>query len=252
MVTKRPQTFVYPWHPSSQGGARLAGAMKVGLFNRDYHSFGANAKYVLFNWGFTSDIKLGENIRILNEPKKLREAGKTSVFFKKAEKVANVPPYTESIAEAISWLREGNEVLAKGRGGEWVTFDTDPLSFVESGFFTQYKKKSGEFLVHVVAGAVIGIERLVPQQTDDKDAVFNHRFRTRENGFIPEAIDVWPESIGEAAPRIVEALGLDFGCVHFLWNNVTKKSYALGFDGIPILSEELAKEYATALKDFTT
>lgn len=247
------KAYVWPWNPRSVGASLLGKALNIPVYNSDYMTLDTTTPYTILNWGFTVNYSRS-NFNVINDPRRIVEAKKSKVFFKLAGKVTEVPPHTDSIAEAIGWLRDGVEVLAKGgsqsrSANEWATFDEHPLSFVEATHYAQYKKKSAEFVVHVVGPAVVGIEKIVPMVVDDKDVVFNHRFRTRQNGFVTELVEEgYPEHIESDAIKVVEALGLTFGSVHFLWNNVTKKSYALGYEPTPIMSQAIVKGYAEGLK----
>lgn len=242
--------YVWPWHPASQGAAKLANALKVAVFNGDYMTLPMTGSTII-NWGLANPLKTQAPYTIINEPRRVQDARRSKVFFAKAEKVTTVPPHTEDLGTAIAWLRDGIEVLAKASDGRWETFDDEPSIFLEARHFAQYKKKSAEFVVHVVGEKALGVEKLVPLP-DSGGLPFNGKFRTKQNGFVPELTIDYPDELPEAAVDVVRVLGLTFGSVHFLWNNVSKRSYAIGYEANPVLPDELFNLYAEALKPYTT
>ena len=108
-----------------------------------------------------------------------------------------------------------------------------------------YKKKKHEYRVHVFNGEVIDIT----QKKKRKGAEFlDTKIRNHKNGWVYAREDITePEDLRQQAARAMYAVGLKFGAVDLIWNELENKSYVLEINTAPGLTGATLEKYAQAI-----
>lgn len=174
---------------------------------------------VVINWGSSTPFhNMGEAV-YLNNPKAVARAANkltTQMVFDKAA-LDYILPYTTNIVNARKMIEEGKVVVCRtkltGNSGEGIIIAEKIEDLVEAKLYTEYKKKTDEYRVHVFDGKVISVQRKARKMDVPKEDV-NWKIRNLEGGFIfaRTGFDV-PRVVTRAAKEAVKALGLDFGAV---------------------------------------
>ena len=248
--------WIMPYKEGSESVRLLKEAMGVRSIKLENSKWKNSPNRVVINWGNTSpQIDDKENVKWINHPDVVASSVNKIETFKKLYQYVACVPHTTNPDKAVSWLREGREVVARkkinGMGGEGIT-----LCNYESGIplvplYTLYIPKKSEFRVHYVKGlGVIKIQRKARKLDVPLDRV-NWKIRNINNGFIYALADDVDMSIqirlAEMAKTAITKLGLDFGCLDVIYNETSDCLYLLEVNSAPGLSETTAKDYARNL-----
>lgn len=117
--------------------------------------------------------------------------------------------------------------------------------------FTEYKKKSAEYRVHVFCGEVIRFQVKKRKLGARADPMI----RCHENGWVfceenQITSSAEHDSVIHESRLAVDALGLDFGAVDVIWNNHEAKAYVLEVNTAPGLEGGTLAAYAKAIIDW--
>ncbi len=241
---------IVPYARSSMSAKALAASLGEALGYYVWRGQPLTGNYLNLNWGSNRSLT-GANW--INCPAaKSRATDKTTAFRCMDTHGVRHVPFTTSQQEAAAWLLEGNTVLARTPGGQGgsgihVVHPNQPLPFMP--LYTKLIEKQKEFRVHVVNGSVIDVQekrrRNGAPPTDgivrshDNDWVFCHQN-------IIEPADL--RSTGVSA---VAALGLDFGAVDLLWNQLAG-CLVLEVNTAPGQSPSTTRKYTEALVKYVT
>ena len=154
----------------------------------------------------------------------------------------NIVEYTtEPPTESGLWVAR---TKLNGHSGEGIIlFDpsTDPVP--NAPLYTKYKKKKHEYRVHVFAGNVID----VTWKRKRKGVVADNKIRNWKNGWVycREGITYKPEML-DLAKAACYYLGLDFGAVDIIYNELEDKYYVLEVNTAPGLTGSTLAAYTNA------
>lgn len=178
-------------------------------------------------------------------------------FFKAAAEVAelNVPLWTESTEVAQGWIDDGITVFGRkyltshsGNGIielEAETITTDKIC----PLYTQYKKKSAEYRVHVFNGSVIDIV----QKKKRRNTENNSKIRNIANGWVYCREDVVVADVAAITKQALLACvasNLNFGAVDIIYNTKENKYYVLEVNTAPGMEGQTVIKYANAIKSY--
>jgi glutathione synthase/RimK-type ligase-like ATP-grasp enzyme len=260
-------TLVLAYANYSKGAKALARALGVKVYTpeslgRDFPSaFGK--KDTIINWGnaFKKNAYLTE-CRIINPLAAVAACSNKITFFKgqqQAKDGARIPTFTTNLEEALGWVTEKIPTMgrdSRGSCGTDIVFsDEDLQRFTSSDFWVQYKKKKEEFRVHLVAGAVVAVQKKSLRKTDPDTGSeidtknVDFRVRNLRNGFVFQRHDIAvPGDVVEQAKLAMTASGLDFGAVDVIWNEHEGNAYVLEINTAPGLEGTTITDYATPIK----
>ena len=194
---------------------------------------------------------------IINHPTQVGYATNKLEFFRYLSEHddINLPDYTTSLDEAISWVPNGAVVARTrltGHSGEGIVLMTEdnPGGFVRAPLYTRYIKKQDEFRVHVVNNEVIDVQRKALSSEAVREDV-DWRIRNHAGGFIyaREGVDL-PDVAKEQALRVIRRCGLDFGAVDLIYNRRQDKYYVLEVNTAPGLTGTTLTNYTNAMRGF--
>lgn len=169
------------------------------------------------------------------------------------DRQVNIPEWTTDPGIAGDWIdNKHRTVLARhtltghsGQGIEILTTDLTPWGIPVAPLYVMYKKKKHEYRVHVFNGEVIDIT----QKKKRKGAEFlDTKIRNHKNGWVYAREDTTePEDLRQQAARAMYAVGLKFGAVDLIWNELENKSYVLEINTAPGLTGTTLEKYAQAI-----
>lgn len=254
--------FIFPYHSASLGARKLAQNCSFQFHKREYiyNAFEKvrGGKFTVINWGNRRPfgVSYPEQVTVCyyNDPVKVNNMlDHIDTFTLLKNKGIPTPDFTTSVTEAIDWHRSGRPIFAKSRFGR-TTFSENLVQFVESPFWTVYKKKTNEYRVHVAFGDIIAIQEKKLRETDHLGNPINpedvdFRIQSGENGFIlRKTSDDVVARVRDLAKDAIKACELDFGAVDIINNRVTKKSFVYKVRPSPLLNEDLAVDYGKAFQ----
>lgn len=259
---QKNRVIIYPYKKVSKSGKALASNFHVKM--TDYVIYGDlpfdDNPYLLVNWG-SRGVPVEytrSNIKILNPADKIAIAS-NKLDFLNCMNISNVrtPEFTTEPDVALAWGEEGHEVLGRRKygscGKDIVFFSEDIVGFMQSEFWTKYKKKKAEYRIHIFDGKIIDQQRKALRKTDEQGneidpSDIDFRVRNLANGFVFVRNDVNPpDDVVEQALRSIEATGLDFGAVDVMWNATEMKAYVLEINTAPGLEGSTIESYVNAI-----
>lgn len=263
--------FMWKYSPESVGGSNICRALPAMSIFHENSKFQGSPEKIVINWGSSALPDEVKKCKVINKEANVIQAANKLSFFKKVQGAARIPEFTESLDEAMTWVKEGKEVLARtilnGHSGKGIVFFSDaPVEFAEGKLFTVYKKKKAEFRVHIIFGDIVLIQKKALRQTDDDgnqidpDSI-DFRVQNLKNGFIFKRNDVIvPQDVRSQALLAYEASGLDFGAFDVIWNEHENRAYVLevntapGLEGTTIFdySNRFAREFGLAEKNVSS
>lgn len=250
---------IVPYRSGSQSARDLSGALRVPrLLAPDRSSYRPRQGDVLINWGCSSLAAYGWALEpdvVLNEPEYVGWASNKLTAFQVMERGGvSIPGFTEDADEARLWLQEGHTVLARtmlransGRG--IVKLEGPGVDIPDAPLYTKYVRKQSEWRVHVFDGRVIHRQRKIARTGVEPT---DWQIRNYDNGFIFQqqfSPDMWHDELGDESVAAVEALGLDFGAVDVVWNNLSSTAYVIEVNTAPGIEGTTLDKYVEAFKE---
>ena len=271
---------IYPYRTFSRGARALAlylapfeqpnakkpnprKLLDINFFDEDGSVTTKN--FMIVNWGMTAKKSFftgnSNHYKFLNHPERVKLCNDKIRFFEHVKgSSVRVPDYTVDLEQAMKWLDEGAIVLgrsSRGSGGNDIKFfDKDPEEFVESDFFSKYKKKKEEYRIHIFNDRIICSQKKVLREFDDNGdpvdkSLVDFRIRNHTHGFIFQKHNIDPPAdVIDQARAAIEKVGLAFGAVDVIWNEYEKKAYVLEVNTAPGLEGTTVKAYGDAILDF--
>lgn len=164
--------------------------------------------------------------------------------------LVNIPEWTDSQPVAEGWQQNKKTLMARtilnGHSGAGIyVVEPDDFHVPKAPLYVMYKKKKHEYRVHVFNGEVIDIT----QKKKRKGAEFlDTKIRNHKNGWVYAREDITePEDLRQQAARAMYAVGLKFGAVDLIWNELENKSYVLEINTAPGLTGATLEKYAQAI-----
>lgn len=252
---KRP--IIYPYKMGSASARALANALGAPRV-RPTDSYSPRENHLIINWGNSKWPNwLGVPVRFLNRCDRVAIASnKLRTFQSLAAHKIPAPEWTRDVDVAVEWLSDNTVVerhRLSGHSGEGIVLRRDKLA--QAPLYVKYKKKRKEFRVHVCRARASNHLEVLDVQEKRRDRSYNGErndyVRTHRTGWvycrsqILEPTDLRPVSIAA-----VGALGLDFGAVDVIWNELDDKCYVLEVNTAPGLAGTTLDKYVAALKEW--
>lgn len=243
--------IIRPYKPSSRSAKLLAEA--VGGKRIYYgHKFKPHQSDVVVNWGGSDNVPWWPFSKVLNNPAHTHHAAnKKTAFTEMWEKEVPTPEFTPFKEIAKTWLDAGKIVVVRHKltanQGKGIQLLKPSDEIPNAPLYTLYKKKKKEFRVHVFNGKVIDVQQKKRRNGQEADQYI----RNIGAGwvFCREGI-VEPSSLREVSINAVKALGLDFGAVDVIWNQLEDKCYVLEVNTAPGIEGSTVNSYANAIKEY--
>lgn len=246
---------------ASDGVLSLKQHMGIKKIKVEESKFKGKPEKTVINWGSTKLPPEVLKCNVLNLPDKIALASNKLTFFNRVKQVYPeiIPPFTENVQDAITWLKEGYTIVCRtilnGSGGAGIVLvdkDTEPFKIPKAPLYVQYVPKKEEYRIHVIKNNVIDFQRKVRStRSDIPVSETNFKIRNLENGFIYQRENVNPnESVFDVAKKAIEVSGLDFGAVDVIFGSKSKVPYVLEINTAPGLQGMTIENYAKAFKDY--
>jgi len=245
---------IYPYKRGSASAKALSQALSTKL-GRIVRRVKASGKYHpkersrVVNWGSYEQPSWGlPRHKLLNPLVQIAVARNKIKTFEKLKGKVPIPEYSLSSVDAKRWWNDGGIVLcrktvtgAQGAGIHIAKMEYAPI--VDAPLYVKYIPKKKEFRVHVFRGKVIDI--VEKRRSTTHGPVESEYIRSHANGWIfcREGIQE-PSDLKFSAIASVNALGLDFGAVDIIWNEVFDKCYVLEVNTAPGIEGLTVDKYA--------
>jgi glutathione synthase/RimK-type ligase-like ATP-grasp enzyme len=242
---------VYPYIKGSASAKALARALGNKVLKLTNSKYRPRKGDVVVNWG-ASDVPQFEKARVLNHDVSLAQC-KLKALQNMERYGVRVPPYATHIREAENLkFPVMCRTKLRGHSGAGIEIANDIDDLVPAPLYTQYIKKKDEFRVHVVADEH-GATAFYVQRKARKLNVDNPDWKVRNLAggfvFVETPIENVHTDVLEQACQAVIALGLDFGGVDVIWNQMEEKAYVLEVNTACGLEERTAQHYKYAILD---
>jgi len=218
--------------------------------------------HLLINWGGGHNCPLVDKLHangpacVLNLTGNGTEASNKRSFFEKMQQSAiSIPRVAYSKDAAEEMLGECDMIVARhvlqGHSGEGIELIDDPDKITEAPLYTEYVRKKWEFRVHIVDHQILGdsLTTMKVRRRDVPDEKVNWQVRNFDNGFtygldkLDEVDHKLRQRISEAALETIRHLGLDFGAVDIIYNELRDKLYVLEVNTAPGCEGRTAEFY---------
>jgi hypothetical protein len=175
-------------------------------------------KYLIVNWGGTSQVAGAAGSMVLNKPEAVNVArNKLTTFDRlKAAGFGNLPDYWTKAPTAVE---RGKSIILQrtvdGQSGSGITIKRPGEALSVAPLYVRYVPKEIELRVHVMNGKAIAVQQK-RKKNDVQMAEDKQLIRSHHNGWVFAVNDISREAAEAAKPVAVEAcrlLGLDFGAV---------------------------------------
>lgn len=247
--------MIYPYKPGSEGAKALSEATGMKRISHVNSKFKGAAHKLVLNWGASILPEEVEKCMVINKPEAIELASHKVKFFKALAGKVRMPEFTEDNIVAKAWSDEGIIVFArtsyKSCGGKDIDVLNTPEDFGnyfhhKVKFYTKYVPKKHEFRVHVFGGKVLAHRRKA--LSNDWKGNKNFLIRNHDNGFVfvKEGYDI-PQDVVDQAIAAVEGIGLHFGAVDVIYNELQKKAYVLEVNTAPGLEGSTIDTYKEAI-----
>jgi glutathione synthase/RimK-type ligase-like ATP-grasp enzyme len=249
------KSFIYPYKAGSHSAKALAKASNSRRIKREGSKFVGTALKVVVNWGSSTMPRGVAEANVLNRHIAVKQAGNKLAAFRAMEEAGvSIPPFTDDIAYAKSWILHGQEVVCRkkltGYGGDGIVMASTMEEMVPAPLYTRYIKKISEWRVHVFRDEIIMLQRKA-RRLDVPDDQVNWQVRNHDNGFIFEHMEVNPPvQVVDQSMKAVEALKLDFGAVDVVFNERDDEAYVLEINCAPGLEGTTLERYSAAIERY--
>jgi glutathione synthase/RimK-type ligase-like ATP-grasp enzyme len=255
--------FILPYKSGSLSAKSLAQALHCKRLKTEGSRYIPRAHHIIVNWGTSSvptSVQDGGCL-LLNRGDAVSIASdKLHTFQKLSEQATigiNIPQWTVSRQEALTWIEQGSKVVARtllrGHSGNGIVMvdSIDSLEEVTAPLYVKYIKKQQEYRVHVFNGSVIDVQRKM-RRTDTPDDAVDWQVRNHSNGFIfgREGVSL-PDTALAMCVDSVAALGLDFGAVDLIWNERADTYYVLEINTACGLTGTTLDKYVAAIRSYS-
>lgn len=242
-----PRYRVIPYRGGSRSATALSRALGGLCLKVDGTSrFRPRHDDVIINWG-SSNPPI-DAPRILNR-ETANVSNKLTFFQRMAEQgLAELLPefWTDQAAIPQEQYPVVARTVLNGHSGAGIHIVDSRNDRVEARLYTKYIKKQDEYRIHVGRRG----EQSIIISTQQKRRRHDHenpnwQVRNHANGFIYArgAVDP-PACVLDAARRVLEASGLDFGAVDVIYNRNANRAYVLEINTAPGLEGQTVDDYA--------
>ena len=244
---------LYPYNQGSASAKALAKALGIKRLKREGNPVKVD---VLLNWGCSAkNFQRQVNYQgILNIPGAVSVASNKLQSFNALKGHVSIPEFTESLEEAKKWLAEGLTVVERhkltGHSGEGVRVVEPGQELQQAPLYVKYIPKKHEYRIHVFRDKAFFVQRKA-RKNDVPDLRVDWKVRNLKGGFIyaNQDVDVAEEAKQQAIISI-KALGLDFGAVDIIYNELHNKYYVLEVNTACGLAGTTLDKYVEVFKEF--
>ena len=245
---------IYPYKQGSRSAAALAAAMggrvlklEGGTFARQSHRRQGRGDFII-NWGSSNGAFAGVDFDYQNDMNAVMLAANKLRAFQAMHETVSIPNFwtsVDDIPEDVRWPVVCRTVL-NGHSGRGIVIANSREELVPAPLYVEYIPKQDEFRVHVVRGEVIAIQQ---KRRIHEHANPNWQVRNHANGFVfARCAVVCPDSVTANAVAATAALGLDFGAVDVVYNQLRDRAYVLEVNTAPGLEGQTIVDYAEAFR----
>lgn len=248
--------IVYPYRLQSGSAKALKEILGTKIVKPDgnyiYHK-----NHIVINWGNSQKPKWDNGqVKVLNKWDKIEvSCNKLKTFLVFKEKGVPCPDFTSELETAKKWIKEKKTVVCRtmlrASGGKGIVIANKEEELKNCNLFTLYKKKKTEYRVAVMRGVTFDcLEKKRRKDWDEaKNGPINTQVRNHDFGWVFCREDIKPpKQIFKLAIDAVNALGLDFGSVDIIYNQLEDKAYVLEVNAAPGLEETSLERYSAALE----
>lgn len=248
--------IIYPYKVGSHAARNLASALGT-LCVREAGTYSPKPHHLIINYGNPRRPKWAiptHRNKILNHWDKLEIAQCKLNTFRAFEKAGvKSPEWTTDQKVAEKWSNDGVVVVCRkllsSHSGNGIVIAENKDSIVRAPLYTAYKKKAGEFRVHVFLGKVIDVQQKRRQEGAKESENYDPYVRSHHHGWVycREGI-VEPKGLRELAVAAIQAVGLDFGAADIIWNKKENQCYCLEVNTAPGLEGTTLENYKKAIQ----
>lgn len=244
-------TVVWPYKMGSASAKALAAALDVKRV-RTNGRYRPRPGATVINWGNARlpTWPYANGVTMLNFPQAVNIAGNKLLALQCMEQAGvRVPIYTVTKEAMIVALGKFKPVVSRhilrgtsGAGAVYFDSEQEFMASPVAPLYVEYIKKTDEYRVHVVRGEVIDYAVKRKRRGVEHET----KIRNLQGGwvFCRDGI-VLPDDVAAEAVKAVAALGLDFGAVDVIYNQV-RGVYVLEVNTAPGLEGRTIRSYAEA------
>lgn len=258
--------FILPYRQGSGTVRRLAQELNLKGIRLENSQYSPRNTDTIINWGNSSPpVDLG-NARVLNNPERIGFVTNKLNFFRlvsefDVENKPRIPEWTQNKDEALDWIEQNSIVFARtkltGHSGEGIEV-IDPADGNWSPKFdalrndtllVRYVKKKHEYRLHFFQGEIFDVQK--KSKVIGRDDA-NFLIRNHDNGFIYSRNNLdegVPDDVMEQARRTVVLLGLDFGAIDVIYNQMRGLAYVLEVNSAPGLEGTTLSNYVRKFRE---
>ena len=221
---------IFPYKSGSKSAKALSEALGAKRLKHEGSVWKEKPGDMVINWGSSRQLPYR---CVLNKPEAVYKAVDKLLALKAmAMHGVVVPPFTTEPQVALQWLLDGSTLVARtklrGHSGDGIVILQQGEPFIEAPLYVKYVAKKDEYRVHMDRSGYVIDQQRKARNLDVADEDVNWKVRNHANGFIfmREGVDVPPIALGECELAI-RALGLDFGAVDIIYNELHNEWYVL-------------------------
>lgn len=254
--------YILPYKMGSRSTVALSKAISALIIRRTGSKYRPKDRDSIINWGnikplneFDFHQKGGvlPEIQVLNPPEKVAFCSNKQKFFlsQKGHGNQEVIPRFWTKADDIpddAFPIVCRTVLA-GHSGAGIVIADSRDDLVPAKLFVEYKKKADEYRIHLGKDGAGSSSIITCQRKGRKLEVanddINWQVRTHNNGFVYVRENVNPpDCVIEAARRVFDKTGLDFGAIDVVFNASAGRAWVLEVNTAPGLEGSTVTDYA--------
>jgi len=245
--------LIYPYKKGSASVKALKDSLGIKSIKTEGSRLVGSAAKKVINWG-SSDLPANvAQCTIINAAAAVAIAANKLRSFQAMNDLVSIPEFTTDRAVADQWLDAGKVVVCRtklsGHSGEGIVIAETRDQMVAAPLYVQYIKKQQEFRVHIFNGEVLDVQRKARKNDVPNDMV-NWKVRNLAGGFIYAREGfVTPDTVIEEAKAAVRAMGLDFGAVDVIYNELSSMAYVLEINTAPGLTGTTLEKYTAAFRE---
>lgn len=246
---------LYPYKPSSRSACMLATKLGCKKLRHVGSRYRPRKDDIIINWG-ASSLPDFTPAQVLN-PDITAATCKLTSFQVFREAGVNIPPFwvDRDVIPDDAFPVMCRTVLC-GHSGDGIVIANTRDGLVDAPLYTKYVKKKDEYRIHVIRAEdddpdVTPVRAFFLQRKARKLAVENPcwQIRNLSSGFVFTEVeyDAVPGCVIEEAYNGILALGLDFGGVDVIYNELLDQAFVLEVNTACGLEDRTAEQYADAL-----